>query len=260
MEIDVPQDLALALKDILDRSNIQTVSDHGRDRLFVHTDNGMTDVTKKPLSRSHEFLDLSTLISYARSDGNEKTSAVFYNDQLVELILDEVWMENRSRFKLAHSQAVSRWLDSSYDQADFIDLITAWSTEILSIGGKTDHIDNLLLSLQTLQLAANITYDSKYLDRNNIRVAFEMSEPNSGNYTLFPKDWVLRIPIFEGFAAVDCPCRMVMSIPKEVGQKPVFNLECPTFDCLRDQQIKMVGEELVKHLPGWRIIHGTAWK
>jgi hypothetical protein len=231
-------DNAEGIAHALEERGVRVVESNGREQVFAHRN--MMDVTKRANKRTHVFLRLGDLVKYAVANGNEK-SAVFYNDEHVSLQLDETWSENESRFNFERSDALNRWINPSFTQESLIDHLQCWGKEVSS-SGKVN-LDEVILRIIKLEMAAKINYERKYDDENNIKLTFTIEEGGNGQ-ALLPKEWTLSIPVFDGSAPVAIPVRMKYRVPRNDNEKPTFSFDCPTLSSLIESETEKSAETL----------------
>lgn len=239
-------------------------------REFLLAHRTMVDVTTRPNKRGGKFLSLDGLIGYAKTNGKQNESIVFFNEKEVKLFLDEEWRENIGAFVVEKSKALKRWIFDEkaktgvYDQQGLIEHLECWSDEVEAIlppeGQSAITMPTVLLAIMNLSLKAKISYDRKYQDRNNQTLKFQISEEDGtgAEQVLVPKNWVIKIPVLEGGEPESLQVRLVWHVPRNQNEEPYFYFECPKLDMHMEQAVEKIGEKLRVKLADWQVYKGTA--
>lgn len=247
------KDTMKGLPQLLQENAVVKITDNGRERVFAHRD--MQSATKRPSFRAHTFAVLDDLISYAKKEHGDH-SALFFDDAMVVLVLDEEWNENKSTFAIKTSKAVKRWIadiksqSGLFSQEKLIDFLECWPEEVVGIypegNNSTADLSTVIQSLIKLEMAVKITYDKSVKDQNNTKLNFlvEESENGEGVKTGLPKNWKIKIPVLEGAEPEELQIRLCYKVPRDQGQDPVFYFECPKLASHIEQGVDKIGERL----------------
>lgn len=220
------------------------------------------DTREKPTPyRAHTIEDVTSLALYAKRYGNPERSVVFYNDTLIELVLDdEVVSGERETIELEF--AYSREWD-------------AWSN-LVEDGGEHEHkrlMTFLLLHQHTIvnptiidsMRSVRATFQANYesdlrLDAATVGVLFKATAGDE--LVRFPREFTITVPVLDIDVMdkpqwVTVPIRLEVSLP-DGPQKPVlFRLLAPTLESIRRVRIDSQIELLRGLLPGWLIVRGS---
>lgn len=218
----------------------------GRERTFTHKD--MVEVTERAAKRTHTFLDLQDMIRFALSEGSPEHSMILFDDKAVALVLDRVWMENRSVFNLKKSDEWLRWL-RAFSQNDLVDHLTAWGQMDTRFGKEA--LDEVLFALKKLQLAQTVTYGAESKDGRVISLNYTLDggDPASGK---LPREWILDIPLHQGMPKMTITVELSINMPKDDGGKPTFAFSCLRKDAYFEMSLQSVKATLEEAM-------GTNW-
>lgn len=228
--------------------------DGGRETLLVHKD--YSDVSRRP-ERKRTFLDINSLIAYAKNAGDQNESALFYNDDKIIILLDEVWEENSGVYRLINSTELRAWINSKHDQDGMIELLQCWGATTLEHG--EDQAMDLLKQFCSININTKINYDATIeaskIASDDIKVVFD--KQTGGGSVDIPVDWKLIVPIYEGLDPLDIELKLKMTAPKDVDQKPMFSFKWQKRELDLKRAAEQIKDILEDELKGWKIYFGS---
>lgn len=172
---------------------------------------------------------IDSIIKLVEQRGSKERTLIFYDDQQVQVILDDSITERPQdvvsyRFKL--SDDLKEWqevLDTPLNQKQFVDFLRRRPEKEIA------EIESLLASVQCLKLATEIVGDYQYDDSNNITFMFKTRD-TEGSAKL-PSVLNVYLALLNESNLVQCiEMELEMRKPKSENEKPAFVLTCPKLD------------------------------
>lgn len=208
--------------------------------------------------RRHTIGDTASLIAYATKYGNKDKSLVLYNDEQVQLVIDE-------QIERGEREIVTLGLQQS----------EAWNTWSALLGRPQTHrnlfkslillsdtlADPLLLdSMRSLKVNVNVKHDSDLQD--DAKTIGIFVETKAGEeLKRFPKVVPIKLPVLD--QDVDhkdqwrsATLRLEIDLPEKAEAPTMFTLYCPQWSGIRRERVRLEADLIVGGLKDWTVVRG----
>jgi len=145
--------------------------------------------------------------------------------------------------KLSLSKEIQRWV-GGFTQESLLEQIETWGND-LALGDEQRMA--LALAVKNMELTSAIKFTAAR-SHGNVEIGFT-SKDGGESFAALPEIWKLNVPVMEGMEVWPVELKLMVTVPRQEGQVPMFRFTCPKLDFYKEQAMEVVYNRLVADLP-----------
>ena len=199
---------------------------------------------------------IASVIELVKWKGSKNNTVIFYNDNKVQVILDDALMDRPqdiAAYGFKWSDSFDEWrgvLDRPMGQKDFVNFLKRRPYD------ESHVVEPLLAQAQNLKLMTEIMGDYTYDDNNNITFMFKTKDGES--MTKLPSLVTINlILVNESDFYQPIEFELELNKPKSENEKPSFILKYPKLQRYIKDAVKHEINKMKSALDGYLIMAGS---